>query len=225
MADVKTIDQAYADPAIAAKQRRVVDPQLADVHAGKAARRFSIIGEILQGLKDESGLDTVTLLDVGCASCYYHEAIEYCIPGWVKYTGADYNPGMIEMARKLYPGLPVYQADARDLSIFSDRSFDIVMEGALLIQLRDWKPALSELARVAAHWLILHRISLYWKSEPTSYKTTRAYDKTVWAVRFNKRELTEFLSKRGFGLLSIACTSDDGYSHSGHTILFGRSRP
>lgn len=217
------LDASYADPAIAAKQRRVVDPQLADVHAGKGARRFSIIGEILQGLKNESGFDTVTLLDVGCASCYYHEIIEHYIPGWVKYTGVDYNPGMIKMARKLYPGLLVHQADARDLSIFPDKSFDIVIDSALLIQIRDWKPALSELARIAARWLILHRIALYWKNEPTSCKTTQAYDRQVWAVRFNKRELTKFLSERGFRLLSIACTADDGRSHSGHTILFGRS--
>lgn len=223
MMDKRAIDRAYADPAIAAKQREIVSSQLMAMHAGKTVRLFSVVGEILQGLRDESDYDTVTLLDAGCASCYYKEVIDYYVPGWVNYTGVDYNPGMIKMVHELYPGLPIHQADACDLSIFSDGSFDIVMEGALLMQIRDWKSALSELARVAKHWLILHRENLHWGHESTSCEVVSAYDKQVWAVRINKGELTGFLLARGFRQLSMTCTSSDGDPRSGRTILYGRS--
>ena len=222
-ADIARLAQAYTDPAIAAKQRGwYVNTQLAAMYAGNAPRHFSVLGELLQGLKAQSDLESVTLLDAGCASCYYHEIVDFYVPGWIEYTGVDYNSGMVEMTHKLYPGLPIYQADMHDLNLFPDKSFDVVMEGATLTQIRDWKPALSELARVAKHWLILHRELLYWNDEPTSYEVVEAYDNQVWSVRFNKLELVNFLAAQGFSLVSTACVDSSGMPQLGQIMLFER---
>lgn len=215
------LDASYADPAIAAKQRKLVDTQLAAMHVGNAPRHFSVVGELLQGLREQSDLEATTLLDAGCASCYYHEVIDYYVSGWVEYTGVDYNLGMIEMVNRLYPGLPIYKADLCDLGLFADQSYDIVLEGAALVQIREWKPALSELARIARRWLILHRESFYWDDKLTSCEVTRAYDNEVWSVRFNFLEVTAFLARRGFSMVSAICIADNG-PQSGRTVLFKR---
>ena len=222
-ADITRLSQAYADPTIAAKQRELVGTQLAAMYAGNAPRHFSVVGVLLQGLREQSDLETVTLLDAGCASCYYHEVIDYYTPGWVQYAGVDYNLGMIEMVHWLYPELPIYKADLCDLSIFADQSYGIVLEGAALVQIQEWKLALSELARVARRWLILHRESFYWGNEPTSCEITRAYDNEVWSVRLNFLEVTAFLARKGFSMVSTTCITDSRLQ-SGRTVLFERAQ-
>lgn len=219
---IAQLSQAYADPAIAAKQRKLVDVQLAVMYAGEAPRHFSVLGELLQGLRERSDLEITTLLDAGCASAYYHEIIDYYVPSWVQYTGVDYNLGMIEMVHRLYPGLPIYKADLYDLSLFADRSYDIVMGCAALKQIQDWKPALGELARVTKRWLILHRESLYWESEPTSCEIVEAYDNQVWSVRFNKDELFDILAGLGFAFLLIQSSDGSPNLTAGQTLLFER---
>lgn len=43
------------------------------------------------------------------------------------YTGVDYSPAMVAVARQRHPHLDVRQADARDLSVFPDASFDFAL--------------------------------------------------------------------------------------------------
>lgn len=43
------------------------------------------------------------------------------------YVAVDYSPEMVETCRRLYPGLDVRECDARDLSMFADDSFALVV--------------------------------------------------------------------------------------------------
>ena len=49
---------------------------------------------------------------------------QYLAPEAHSYVGADYSQAMISVVKARYPDLDYRQADARDLSIFPDRSFD-----------------------------------------------------------------------------------------------------
>jgi SAM-dependent methyltransferase len=44
-----------------------------------------------------------------------------------EYVGLDYAEGMVEVCRKRFPDLTFHHADASDLSLFGDRSFDAVV--------------------------------------------------------------------------------------------------
>jgi SAM-dependent methyltransferase len=43
------------------------------------------------------------------------------------YTGIDYTPEFVELARRKFPGVEISCLDARDLSSFADETFDFVM--------------------------------------------------------------------------------------------------
>jgi len=178
---------AYAAPAIAAKQRAVVEPQLRDMRAGRPILLFRVIGDILAQIVPT--LPTpITLLDAGCGSAYYSEVVEHFTPHCYTYHGVDYNPGMVALAHELYPALAVHQADLCSLD-FDDRSFDVVLSGACIAHIPEWRVALSEITRVAGIYLVLHRNPIYLDDSPTTFDYRDDYDAGIWVHQFNEREL------------------------------------
>jgi len=98
-----------------------------------------IIGRI-----DRFLLDCASVLDVGC--------------GWMpytpdnRYTGVDVSSAMLVKAREIHPEIRYIQASAYDLP-FEDREFEGVRSSGMLRHMKDWKPALKEMLRVAQNKL------------------------------------------------------------------------
>lgn len=181
------VRDAYANPAVAAKQRAVVEPQLKAMRSGKPPILFQVVGDILAKVVPTLPAP-ITLLDAGCGSAYYSEVIECFTPNCYIYTGADYNPGMVALARKKYPSLVIHQADLCSLD-FGNRSFDVVLSGACIAHIPEWEIALSEIARVASTYLILHRNPIWLDGTPTTFDHRGDYDPGVWVYQFNEDEL------------------------------------
>jgi len=198
----ENLSQNYAVPAIAARQRELVDQQLLAMHEGLAPQHFTTIGTVLNRISAaDMPINRHALLDVGCGSAYYSEIMGYFAPSMIDYTGCDYNPGMVAMAQERYPGLPIVQVDARDLKDFETGQFDIVLSSALIIHVREWQVVIKELARVANEWLILHRTWVHTDGTPTTREVRDAYGQQVWYQTFNDAMLIEAMYKLGFDLI------------------------
>lgn len=88
------------------------------------------------------------ILDIGCGA---GRTSHYLRNFTDQYIGVDYSPEMIGISQKLYPDLKFNQCDARDLSQFSDNSFDFVIfsyNGIDYISNADRLLALKEINRV-----------------------------------------------------------------------------
>lgn len=181
------VRDAYAVSAIAAKQRAVAEPQLKAMRGGDPPILFQAVGDILVEIAPTLPVPA-TLLDAGCGSAYYSEVIEHFAPNRFVYTGADYNPGMVALARKTYPSLTVHQADLCSLD-FNDRSFDVVLSSACIAHIPEWAVALSEIARVAGIYLILHRNPVWLDGTPTTFDYRGDYGADIWVYQFNEHEL------------------------------------
>lgn len=184
---MSTVRNAFAAPHIAAKQRTIVMGELRDMRKGEPPVLFQVAGDALAEIAPTLPAP-ITLLDVGCGSAYYSEVTEYFTPNRYVYTGADYNPGMVALARKLYPSLTIHQADACCLK-FGDRSFDVVFSGACIAHIPEWMVALSEIARVARFYLVLHRNPVWIDGTPTTFDFRGDYGAGIWVHRFNEQEL------------------------------------
>lgn len=208
----KNVSQSYADPAIAGKQRELVDKQLADMRAGNAPEHFSTIEMVLNHIRRQEVLTEptkrLTLLDAGCGSAYYSEVVDHFAPNLVEYTGCDYNPGMVALAKERYPDLPVYECDVRKLTVFDDATFDIVLSGATIIHIREWRMALKELARIARKWLVLHRTWVHIDDTPTTRELHDAYGQQVWYYTFNEADLLKQVRKLNFDLVGTYPTGE-----------------
>lgn len=178
-------DQGYANPLIAARQRKIVELQLKSMREGHPPSEYSIVGEFLRQIPLEP---PISLLDVGCGSAYYSEVVEHFAPGFYHYMGVDFNPGMVELAHRLYPKLEVVQMDARSLKLWN-YYIEVVLSGACIIHMEGWKKALAELIRVAKIYLILHRNPIWLDQSPTIYSDHLAYGVGVKIYRFNEDEL------------------------------------
>ena len=218
------LSYSYTDPTIATKQRERVDQQLAAMTTGNAPDHFKVVGTVLTQLRNETDLASIKLLDAGCGSAYYFEIAEFFAPGWVEYAGVDFNPGMLAMARRYYPDLPLARMDLRNLAL-RDASFDLVMSGAAIVHIREWREAVQELARTTRRWLLLHR-TLVWRTKPTSVKVERHYAKDVYRVRINEGELLDLMNNLEMNLV-MKCDAGEGTLPPGqenNTYLFEKRR-
>ena len=185
----------YLNALMATQQRPGAEAELKAMRQGLAPDAFRVLGKAVYWLKNQSQLGLVSLLDAGCASAYYHEVIEFYTPGWVEYTGIDFNTEAIHMAKALYPDRPLFVANIMQMG-FVNQQFDAVLSAATINHIKKWRLALAELTQVCRHWLILHRLPVH--EEETMVSTAEAYGETVWDIVFNSQELAFTLAKKGF---------------------------
>ncbi len=88
------------------------------------------------------------VLDVACGTGAVARAAAVAVGPEGRVTGADLNPGMLEVARRTAPGIEWVQADATALG-FDDHSFDVVICQSALMFFPDPTAAVREMARVA----------------------------------------------------------------------------
>jgi SAM-dependent methyltransferase len=93
------------------------------------------------------GTPRLKALEVGCGPGYVMELLA----NHFDVAGVDRDEGMVQKAHNR--GLKVIQADAYDLPCEND-SFDLVYCSFLMLWLKDPIKAISEMKRVAKHWVI-----------------------------------------------------------------------
>ena len=102
---------------------------------------------ILELLKPQ--LSAMTMLDMGVGG---GRTTAYFAPLVKKYIGIDYASEMVAACQQKFPKLDFQTADARDLSQFSDNSFDLVLfsfNGIDYVDHCDRLKILQEITRVA----------------------------------------------------------------------------
>ncbi|HSE39351.1 MAG TPA: class I SAM-dependent methyltransferase [Acidobacteriota bacterium] len=214
------LSRNYMDPDIPAKQRRLVDEQLAKMYQGDVAPHFKVLVDVFSKIKN--GGSALRVLDAGCASAYYSEILKHLVSRPLQYVGSDFNSKMLEMAHQKYPGLPFFRMDLRKLA-WQDSSFDVVLSGAVIVHIKEWQEAVAEIARVAKKWLILHRTRVRLGAE-TLIKPEVHYDVDVYRVSIGEKELLDHLNTLNFKLESkIECYEgelEEGFGN--FTYLFAR---
>ncbi len=183
---------------VAASQARTFNALITQMKAGSVRRDFQLAASAVKGLK----LTTPTLLEVGCGSGYYRDVFDHLIPDTVRYSGLDYSPAMIALARETYPDGDFHVGDAARLP-FPDRSFDIVFNGVSLMHILDYEAAIQESRRVASQYVILHTAVLR-RSGPPVHLVKNAYGRPVIEVILSETELRRLLAKHGLHIVGAA---------------------
>lgn len=187
-----SLTNAWRDQSIPPRQRALVDAQLDDMYRGRAAEPFRVLAEMLKPIAP----DGCPLLEIGCASGYYHEVLEYLLSRKLKYAGVDYSEAMIAMAHSHYPGVPFCVADGAALP-YRDKAFHIAISSCILLHTPDYRNHIAETARVAARYAIAHRTPVCRRRE-TQYLKKCAYGVETVELVFNEQELLNEFSSHGF---------------------------
>lgn len=136
-------------------QRVIVNKQLENLKRGYIDPVFNSLGEALKTIP----MREFSFLDVACATGYYYEVLKNLEPRMNYYEGSDYSAAMITEAKKYYPDQIFNVQDATKLT-YQDNSFDIVMLAGVIEHIPAFEKALMEAARVARHYVVIHRCPL-----------------------------------------------------------------
>lgn len=188
---------AWQSQDLPARQRELVDIQLAAYRRGEPVDVFDVMTRALHALP--SDVQGMSLLEVGCSSGFYSEVFE--IAGLeVQYAGCDYSDAFIRLARQKYPGLRFDVEDATALT-YSDETFDIVISGCCLLHIPEYEAAVAETARVARRYVIFHRTPTV-LGQPNVYYRKLAYGIETVEIHFNEPQFLDLLAWLGLELIA-----------------------
>ena len=192
--------QAYELPK---RQRALVDRQLAEFRCGGAVDVFDVMVKALRELPEN--VDGMSLLERGCSSGYYAEVLEIAGIG-VAYSGCDYSPAFVDMAREKYPGMRFDVEDATALR-FADDALDIVVSGGCLLHIPQYAQAVAETARVARRYAVFHRTPVVLGQPEKRYRKL-AYGVETVEIHFNEPQFLALLAESGLQLIATYTLSE-----------------
>lgn len=177
---------------VAETQRSVYRKMLERMYsAGKPVQRLEVGAEAIR----LTGLADPSILEVGCGSGYYYEALTHLLGRPIRYTGLDYSYAMVELGRKAALDRRFVQGDATALP-FTGSAFDIVFNGGSLMHILDYQKAIAESRRVARRWCVFHLVAVLAQG-PTAVLRKYAYGGPTVEVVFNEDELRRLLQAAG----------------------------
>ena len=210
--NMDTLSEAWKDPRIPQRQRSLVEMQLAELYSGQVNPIFKILANLLSAAAPEGQ----RFLEIGCASGYYYEILEYLLNRRIRYCGVDYSEGLIAMAREIYPNAEFVQADGANLP-FADNSFPCVISSCILLHTINYLDHIRETVRVAQSYVLVHRTPVC-RAGPTQVMRKKAYDVETVELRFNEAELVQAFISQGMlldqAVQYIALPEQDQYEVS-----------
>lgn len=203
---------AWQDKSIPVSQRGLVQLELEQMYRGHPRPHFSALAELIRPLI----ADGTSVLELGCASGYYYEILEYLLGRRIDYTGVDYSEAMIEMARGFYPRPRFFAADGKSL-FFADRQFELVISSCVLLHVTEYRQHIEEACRVARNWVVAHRTPVC-RVTPTRRMAKQAYGVETVEFCFNEQELLQHFALQGFEVEAEShistCPDGDSYTTS-----------
>jgi ubiquinone/menaquinone biosynthesis C-methylase UbiE/predicted O-methyltransferase YrrM len=180
---------AWKDERIPVRQRALVQQELAAMYAGQPPIVYQVLADILRPYV----FPNCSILEIGCASGYYYESLEYLLNTSIAYTGLDYSKALVSMAKKYYPQAEFAVADGASLP-FGNNRFLVVVSSCILLHVTNYKQHIAETTRVAEQFVVVHRTPIC-RQKPTQYFKKMAYNIETVELQFNETEiLTEFIS-------------------------------
>lgn len=190
------LTEGWKDTSIPTLQRGLVQQELEAMYMGEVRHHFAALSDLIRPLVHDGS----SVLELGCASGYYYEILEYLLGKRIEYTGVDYSDAMISMARDFYPRPDFIAADAKSLP-FADRQFDLVISSCVLLHVPNYCEHIAETARVAREWIVAHRTPVC-RNHPTQHMVKQAYGVETIEFRFNEQELLQLFLSQGFELVA-----------------------
>ncbi len=186
---------AWKDHSIPAKQRALTQQELEAMYKAKPPKIYDVLAEVLRPYVYPG----CPILEIGCATGYYYEILEYLLNKQISYTGVDYSEPLIFMAKNYYPKAEFVVADGTNLP-FEDGQFPIVISSCILLHVPNYPQHITETARVAGEFIVAHRTPIC-RQKPTQYFKKFAYDVETIELRFNENEVISEFASNGLKLI------------------------
>lgn len=189
--------EVWKDDSIPTQQQKITKKQLSNF---EEVRHMKVLVELVK----ETDILEPTLLEIGCSTGYFSEIFEKSGLN-VQYSGCDYSPEFVSVAKKCYPNVSFQVCDTTSLP-YTDRAFDIIVSGCCILHVVDYEKAVAESARTAKEFVVFQRTPILHERKTTFTKKI-GYGLPMIEILFNEEELTQLFSKNGLSVQRIATIS------------------
>lgn len=176
---------SWQSPSIPLKQRALVQQELTALYQGRPPVVYRILADALRPFVAPD----CSVLEIGCASGYYYEVLEYLLNTRLSYVGVDFSPAMVALAQCYYPRASFHEGNGAALR-FPDQSFLIAISSCVLLHVADYSQHILEAARVASQIVVLHRTPIC-RAHPTHHFKKFAYGVETHELRLNESEILD----------------------------------
>jgi ubiquinone/menaquinone biosynthesis C-methylase UbiE len=194
---------AWKEASVAQSQRRLVESELPAAFRGAPPRVFTALVDSLEPITNQGD----SILEIGCASGYASEVLEYLLHRSIQYTGIDYSEAMISMAREYYPEKLFLVADATAVPL-SANLFNVTISSCVLLHLSDPEAGVREAIRLSNKYIIAHRTPVC-RKRPTHTVKKFGYEVEMFEHTFNEVDFISMFSRNGAVLVRVITLSED----------------
>ena len=178
-------------------QHQAFQQHLQDAREGNPRIDFVAAARAIEA----TGIADPLVIEVGCGSGYYSEALSLTLGRPIRYVGIDFSTSMVALAHATYEVVPFLAGDACRLPL-RDESCDILFSGTSLMHIANYRQALAESVRVSREWCIFHTVPLIAK-RATTLLHKLAYGQRVVEVIFNQAELEAMLGEHKLAIRAV----------------------
>jgi SAM-dependent methyltransferase len=182
------LEIAWQSPDVASGQLQIVERELADLRAGRVAPVFRAFADAVLA----TGLESGTLVEVGCGTGHYRDVLRELVPHALRYVGVDYSPHLAGLASRRQAAVVLGSASALPMAT---ASVDVLVSGCVLLHMANYETAVAESVRVAREWVIFHRTPVV--AGPTTWFTKLAYGVRCIEIAFGHAELDRLFTDYG----------------------------
>ena len=205
--DVQNITEsqkdAWKDASVAQSQRKLVEAEISAALRGAPPRVFTALVDSLEPITNQGD----SILEIGCASGYASEVLEYLLHRSIQYTGIDYSEAMISMARDYYPEKTFLVADATAVPL-SSNIFDVTISSCVLLHLSNPEAGVKEAIRLSSKYIIAHRTPIC-RERLTHTAKKFGYEVEMFEHTFNEVDFLSMFSRNGAFLVRVIALSED----------------
>lgn len=188
------LTNAWKNDSIPNAQALVVARELRALYAGDVIPTYDVL---IKAVK-RTGCEFGRIIEIGCATGYYSEALRHLLGHEIQYCGMDYSESMVAEAHRRYPSIPFEIGDATALPI-KDQACDILISGCVLLHVPKYVQAIAESVRVSRRWVIFHRTPII--AGNTIFFRKKAYGVTCVEIHFGEGEFKEICANYGLHLV------------------------
>jgi SAM-dependent methyltransferase len=206
---------SWQDDAVARQMSALTDQELQKAETVPPFRAFV---EVITALVEDFPLvDPASFLDFGCGVGHYSVLLDRYFPDRFVYTGCDYAPAMVNVARDRRLGKTFVVNDLFDNHLDLD-AFDVISAGALVDVLSDYERALHLLLGAGAPYVVLHRQRM--TEGPSRVEEAPGYEgQTTYRSFLSRSDLERIANQHGREIRRVVDV-DDGIQ----TFLMAKSR-
>ena len=186
---------AWKSNMIPIRQRALIQKELKGLYENNIPFHYHVLAESLKSIASNH----CKIAEIGCASGYYYEILEYLLGLEIDYLGVDFSKPLLEMAKNYYPKAKFCNADGANTP-FASRQFDIVISSCVLLHVKHYLSHLIETTRIADKYIVLHRTPISRQKETRFFNKT-AYGIDTFEIRFNENEIVLAVINLGFELI------------------------